>query len=50
VREGDELALWEGELRILVPGETVLLLASRERNSAYCRWSSAVNSLFFFFL
>ena len=31
VREGDELALWEGELRILVLGETVLLLASRER-------------------
>lgn len=30
VREGDELALGEGELRILVLGETVLLLASRE--------------------
>ncbi|MGA9152331.1 MAG: hypothetical protein WBZ36_17280 [Candidatus Nitrosopolaris sp.] len=27
VREGNELALWEGELHILVLGETVLLLA-----------------------
>src|SRR5918996_2234917 len=31
VREGDELALWEGELRILALGETVLLFASREK-------------------